>query len=143
MFRIGSEIPGLGTDYAGLIETTLAAVYHHSKSFTRATAETLYVTGGARNSREIIRRVAAIWNRRVTPVEEGGAALGAAVAGACAFLKNEGETIDMEQYIGAGLLKKEPPFQPGTEDVLAFHRPGGFLEVFAREETRLRERKTI
>jgi xylulokinase len=137
MVRIGNETPDLGTDYAGLIETTLAAVYHHSKGFTRATAETLYVTGGARNSREIIRRVAAIWNRPVTPVEEGGAALGAAVAGACAFLKTEGDTIDTEQYIGADLLKREPPFQPGKEDVLAFHRRGGYLNVFAAEEAKL------
>lgn len=137
MVRMAHEAPGLGSDYAGLIETTLAAVYHHSKGFTRETTETLYVTGGARNSREIIRRVAAIWNRQVTPVEQGGAALGAAVAGACSFLKTEGDTINTEQYIGANLLKKEQPFQPGTEDVLAFHRPGGYLDIFAAEEAKL------
>ena len=134
LVRISHETSGLGTDYAGLIETTLAAVYHHSKGFTRETVATLYVTGGARNSREIIRRVAAIWNRQVTPVEQGGAALGAAVAGACAFLEAEGNTIDTEQYIGANLLKREQPFQPGTDDVLAFHRPGGYLDMFAAEE---------
>lgn len=135
--RIGSETPGLGTDYAGIIETTLAAVYHHARGFTRETTETLYVTGGARNSREIIRRVAAIWNRPVTPVEEGGAALGAAVAGACAFLKTEGETIDTEHFIGAGLLKRERTFPPAAEDVLAFHRRGGYLDRFAMEEDKL------
>jgi xylulokinase len=135
--RIGNETPGLGTDYAGIIETTLAAVYHHSKGFTKATTEPLYVTGGARNSQEILRRVAAIWNRQVTPVAESGAALGAAVAGACAFLKAEGEAIDIEQYIGAALLKREQPFQPRAEDVLAFHRSAGFLDVFAAEEAKL------
>jgi xylulokinase len=137
MVRVGNETPGLGTDYAGLIETTLAAVYYHSKGFTRKTSETLYVTGGARNSREILRRVAAIWNRPVTPVEGGGAALGAAVAGAGTFLKAEGNTVDMEQYIGADLLKKESPFQPGLGDVRAFHRRGGYLDMFAVEETKL------
>ncbi len=137
MVRIGNAIPGLGTDYAGIIETTLAAVYYHAKGFTRETTETLYVTGGARNSEEIIRRVAAIWNRPVTSIEEGGAALGAAVAGALAFLKTEGDTLDTEQYIGAGLLKREQPFQPRAEDVLAFHRPGGYLDRFAIEEAKL------
>jgi xylulokinase len=137
LVRIGKETPDLGTDYAGLIETTLAAVYHHSKGFTGENTGSLYVTGGARNSPEIIRRVAAIWNRPVTPIEEGGASLGAAVAGACAFLKSEGDTADVEEYIGEGFLKRERPVLPGTEDVLAFHRRGGYLDRFAAEEAKL------
>jgi xylulokinase len=137
MVRLGSEKPGLSTDYAGIIETTLAAVYHHSKSFTKDTRETLYVTGGARKSREILRRVAAIWNRPVTAVEVGGAALGASVVGAASFLISQGNVIDTEKYISSVLLVKEPPCQPGTEDTLAFHRPGGFLDRFAATEMRL------
>jgi xylulokinase len=143
MVRVGNEIPDLGTDYTGLIETTLAAVYRHSKGFTRKTSETLYVTGSARSSHEILRRVSAIWNRPVAPVEEGGAALGAAVAGAGAFLKAEGDTIDMEQYIGDDFLKREPPFQPGVEDIRAFHRSGGYLDMFAAEETKLLPRPPL
>jgi xylulokinase len=137
MVRIGNENPNLATDYAGLIETSLAAVYHHSKGFSRATSEPLYVTGGAKNSPEIIRRVAAIWRRQIIPIEEGGAALGAAVIAAGSFLKFRGETLNIEQYIGSGLLKRKQPIQPSADDVLAFHRPGGFLEKFAVEETKL------
>jgi xylulokinase len=137
MVRLGNETPGLGMDYAGIIETTLAAVYHHSKDFTKNTKETLYVTGGARKSREILRRVAAIWNRPVEAVEEGGAALGASVAGGVSFLRTQGDTIDTERYIGPALREKEPPYQPRTEDILAFHRPGGFLDRFAAAEARL------
>jgi xylulokinase len=137
MVRIGIEKPDLGTDYASLIETTLASVYYHSKGFTRETTEALYVTGGARNSREIIRRVAAIWNRKVIPIEEGGAALGAAVAGACAFLKSEGNIVDTEQYVSAGFLKREQLFQPNSEDILVFHRPGGYLDMFVVEEAKV------
>ncbi len=138
LIRIGNEKPHLGTDYAGLIETTLASVYFHSKGFMRKTAEPLYVTGGAKNSREIIRRVAAIWNRRVVPIDEGGAALGAAVAGATGFLKAEGSSINAAQYIaGSALLKRERPFQPVPDDVMAFHRDGGFLDRFAKEEASL------
>ncbi|MGD9143179.1 MAG: FGGY family carbohydrate kinase [Dehalococcoidia bacterium] len=137
MVRIGKETPGLGTDYAGLIETTLTSVYHHSKDFTGKTSGVLYVTGGARKSLEIIRRVAAIWNRPVTPIEEGGAALGAAVAGASAFLKSEGDTPDMEEFIGEGLLKREPTVLPEAEDVLVFHRPGGYLDRFTAAKAKL------
>jgi len=137
MVRIGLEKPSLGNDYAGLIETSLAAIYHHSKDFSMATSEPLYVTGGAKNSPEILRRVAAIWRRQIIPIEEGGAALGAAVIAAGTFFRSRGETINMEQYISSGLLKRKQPFQPGTDDVLAFHRPGGYLEKFAMEEAKL------
>ena len=136
MIRIGEETSNLGTDYAGLIETTLAAVYHHSRGFTGEDIGTLRFTGGARNSPEIIRRVAAIWNRPVTPVE-GGAALGAAVAGAGAFLKSVGDTFDIERYIDEGLLKRGQTVLPETGDVLAFHRPGGYLDRFAAAEAKL------
>jgi xylulokinase len=46
--------PELGNDYAGLIESTLAAVYYHSKSFTGETDQPLFVTGGATGSGEIM-----------------------------------------------------------------------------------------
>jgi xylulokinase len=135
--RTGGEKPGLGADYAGIIETTLAAVYLHSKSFMKETTESLYVTGGAAKSPGIIRRVAAIWGRPVIPIAECGAALGAAVAGAGAFLKSEGKITDATQYISASFLKKERLVRPKQADVLSFHRPGGYLERLAVEEARL------
>jgi xylulokinase len=137
MVRLNKETQTLDADYAGLIETTLASVYIHSKSFTRNTHETLYVTGGAGKSPEVIRRVAAIWNRPVTPVEAGGAALGAAVTGAYAYLKAAKDKTAAEQFIHADLLKREKPVHPIAEDVLAFHRSGGYLDILAAEETKL------
>ncbi len=128
MVRIGYEKPSLGADYAGLIETTLASVYYHSQGFTRETSQPLYVTGGAGSSREIIRRVAAIWNRPVVPLDEGGAALGAAIAGAHALLK---------PWQKLEFVKSRQPIQPRPEDVAAFHRPGGFLDIFVKEEAKL------
>jgi hypothetical protein len=59
----------LDNDYSGLIETTLAAVYYHSRPFSKLTAGPLYVTGGATASREIIRRISGIWNRPVIRME--------------------------------------------------------------------------
>ena len=132
--RIGDETPGLGIDYAGLIESTLASVYYHSKGFTRDTKEPLYVTGGAGNSPEIIRRVAAIWNRPVITLDEGGAALGAAAAGACAYLQTQ-QPLE--------LLKTTQPIQPKLNDVQAFHNPGGYLDAFAKEEAKLLEQSPL
>jgi xylulokinase len=136
LVRVGDKTPGLGTDYAGLIETALASVYHHSIGFTRETAEPLYVTGGAAGSPEIMKRVAAIWNRQVIPVEKGGAALGAAVAGAYAFLKAEDEETDIEQFC-ATILRRGDAIKPSPDDIATIHEPGGYLDKFATEEAKL------
>lgn len=136
LVRAKNVTPHFGADYAGLIEATLAAVYHHSRDFGRETTEPLYVTGGATNSPGIMRRISAIWNRPVVPVEKGGAALGAAVAGAYGFFRSEGEEIDVEQFV-ANLLKRKEPIQPRPEDVAALHSPGGYLDKFATEEAKL------
>lgn len=133
--RIGDSIPGLGLDYAALIETTLTAVYTYSKGFTRETGETLYVTGGARNSREILRRIAAVWNRPVIPIEAGGATLGAAVAGVIGYHRSEGKEFDILK--NTGLLKEGKKINPRREDVDAFHRQRGFLEWYSEEESRI------
>jgi xylulokinase len=135
--RAGDFEANLSNDYAGLIETTLAAVYHHSKSFSRVTAAPLFVTGGAAASPEILRRVAAIWQKLVIPIEEGGAALGAAVAAACTFLKTQKEMISPGNFIGPGLQARGEPVQPRDEDIKAFHSPGGYMERFAVEEERV------
>lgn len=136
LVRVEHATPSLGTDYAGLIETALAAVYHHSRGFARETTEPLYVTGGATNSRGIMRRISAIWNGHIIPVEKGGAALGAAVAGAYAFLKSEGEVVDIEQF-GVNFLRRGETIQPRPEDVSAIHGSGGYLDKFAVEEAKL------
>lgn len=62
--------------------------------------------------------------------------MGAAVAGAYAFLKSEGEEIDVEQF-GANLLIRGEARQPMLEDVSAIHGPDGYLDKFAAEEAKL------
>jgi len=83
-----------------------------------------------------MRRVAAIWNRQTIPMEKGGAALGAAVAGAYAFFKSEGKEIDIEDFC-LNLLRTGEVIQPRPEDVATIHQPGGYLDRFATEEARL------
>ena len=87
----------------------------------------LYVTGGANKSPEILRRVAAIWNKPVVRIEEAGAALGAAAAGAYAFLKTTGKEVKIEE-INKKLLKRDDVIHPLAEDVKAYHSSGGYLE---------------
>jgi xylulokinase len=137
IIRVGEVIPGLGAEYAGFIEASLAAVYHHSRGFSRETAEPLYVTGGAGNSPEIMRRVAAMWKRPVIPVAEGGAALGAAVAGAVALFRSEGKSLDTVEFVDESLLERGQPLRPGDDDIRAFHRRGGYLDRFGVAEAKL------
>ena len=121
--------PTLSEDYTGIIETSLAAVYVYSAVFTQQTQAPLFVTGGATDSPEIMRRVAGIWNRPTLPVEKGGAALGAAVAGVKALHDAENESFDIEAF-SASVLKRGEPIQPHPEDVAAYHGEGKYLQRF-------------
>ena len=121
--------PTLSEDYTGIIETSLAAVYVYSAVFTKQTQAPLFVTGGATDSPEIMRRVASIWNRPTLPVEKGGAALGAAVAGVKALHDAANESFDIEAF-SASVLKRGEPIQPHPEDVAAYHGKGKYLERF-------------
>jgi len=133
--RLGYDTPGPAADYAGIVESSLAAVYAHSRHFTTP-GDRLFVTGGPSRSREVLRRVAAIWRREAVPVDQGGAALGAAVSGACALLKNQGEDFDAGAYAACFLGRREP-VSPRPEDVAACHGPGGLLERYAEAEKRV------
>ena len=121
--------PTLAEDYTGIIETSLAAVYVYSAVFTKQTQAPLFVTGGATDSPEIMRRVAGIWNRPTLPVEKGGAALGAAVAGVKALQDAANESFDIEAF-SASVLKRGEPIQPHPEDVAAYHGEGKYLQRF-------------
>ncbi|MCH8293515.1 xylulose kinase [Candidatus Poribacteria bacterium] len=128
--------PTLASDYAGIIETSLAAVYLHSENFTKKSEEPLYITGGVTDSAEIMKRVAGIWNREIVPMEKGGPALGAAVAGAYAHCKSQGEPFDVEEF-SQGILKRRVPIPPKSEDVEAYHGSGRYLEKFRLEEAKI------
>jgi xylulokinase len=127
IMRTTHDAPDLGADYSGLIETTLGTMYLYSKQFTKESSDPLYVTGGATRSPEILRRVAAIWNKPVVKIEETGAALGAAAAGVYAFLKTTGKEVKIDE-INKKLLKKGETIQPTPADVDVYHGSGKYLE---------------
>ena len=128
--------PNLAKDYTGVIETSLAAVYIYSQVFTKRTREPLYVTGGATDSPQIMRRVASIWNRPVVSVEKGGAALGAAVAGTKVFCHQNESPFDIEKFC-TSILKHGEHIQPNDADVLAYHGEGNYLSRFHQEYERI------
>ena len=132
----------LAEDYTGIIETSLAAVYIYSAVFTKQTQEPLFVTGGATDSPEIMRRVAGIWNRPTLPVEKGGAALGAAVAGVKALFDSdtdrETEPFDVEAF-SAAVLKRGESIQPNPTDVAAYHGDGKYLQQFQEKYEKIME----
>ena len=140
--RIGDAVPGFESDYCGLVESSLAAVYLHSRDFARPKEPLLHVVGGATGSLGVMRRVAAIWNRPVVPIGEAGAALGASVAGVRALLKSEGAELGVEG-LSEALVQRGAVIDPLPEDVAAFHRPGGYLDRFAVEEASLLQRHQI
>ncbi len=119
----------LAEDYTGVIETSLAAVYVYSEVFTKPSQAPLYVTGGATESPQIMRRVAGIWNRPVLSVEKGGAALGAAVAGVKAYCGHIAEPFDVEAF-SAAVLKRGELVQPNPADVTAYQGDGKYLQRF-------------
>ncbi len=125
----GSDTSNLADDYTGVIETSLAAVYVYSQVFTKQTQEPLFVTGGATDSPQIMRRVAGIWNRPVASVEKGGAALGAAVAGVKAYCNHIDTPFDIETFSG-DVLKRGELIQPHAVDVAAYHGDGNYLQRF-------------
>jgi xylulokinase len=135
--RVGYETPNFAADYVGIVESTLAATYLHSRRLMTP-GDTLYVTGGPASSPEVLRRVAAIWDRKVIAVEDAGAALGAAVSGAYALLGSEGRAHEPEKF-AASFLNKRAPIMPRSDDVSAYHRADGWLSRFAQAETRLLE----
>ena len=135
--RIGYDSPDLAADYAGAIESALGIVYLYSRGFAGDNREPIAVTGGVTKVPEILRRIAAIWNRPVVTIGTVGAALGAAVAGACALGKETGESIDADE-VSASVLPRSAAVEPAPSDVRAFHGDGGYL---ARLETEYEKRR--
>ena len=132
--RIGYDKSDFAIDYAGIIESSLASVYLHSLSFM-VPDEALYVAGGPTQSPEIMRRVAAIWNRNVCAIEDTGAALGAAVPGAYALHQTRSEPTDPAQFT-TPYLRQSRPIPPVPKDVQAYHGPKGYLKQFQSAEAR-------
>ncbi len=127
----------LASDYSGLIDSSLGLLYHYSRAFSESSSteerrgssfgrtEPLYLTGGPTESEEILRRIAAIWNREVVTIGKVGAALGAAAAG-LETLGRAGYLIDSEDLIRR-ILPTKRRAHPDPSYLQAYHGEGAYL----------------
>lgn len=126
-------------DYGGIVDSTLAAVYLYSRHFAPESEEPLSVTGGATGSREIMRRVAAIWRRPVAAIGKVGAALGSAVSGASALRREAGfRDLPDPESLSRRLLPQGSPLAPSEADITRYHGADAYLERFRVAYERLR-----
>jgi hypothetical protein len=86
-----------------------------------------------------MKRLAAVWNRNVIPIEKAGAALGAAVSGAYALSLSRDLDLDAGKF-GSSFLKKQPAVKPQPADVSAYHGAAGFLKRYKAAESKLMTR---
>ena len=135
--RCGYEEGSLASDYAGVVESSLGSIYLNSEYFM-APDDKIYVAGGATSSGQILRRIAGIWNRDVIAIETGGAALGAAVSGACALLSAEDEGVEKDEFSGS-FLRTKKAIKAEPVDVKAYHRENGYLNRLKEVESRVIE----
>ncbi|MBN2371499.1 MAG: xylulose kinase [Vicinamibacteria bacterium] len=127
LIRIGYKSADLNSDYGGIIDFSLAAVYLTSRAFAPESKLPLFATGGATASDQIMRRISAIWNRPVVAIGHVGAALGSAVSAAVALLKAKDAAVDAEALSKAALPRGRR-VDPKPEDSAAYHKSGGYLE---------------
>ncbi len=133
--RIGYSQPELAADYSGIVESSLASIYLNSRHFM-APGGVLFVTGGPSSNSQVLRRVAAIFNRDVVAVEQGGAALGAAGTAACLWLMEQGDAVDPGLYC-ASLLEHGRKFEPSPEDLRAYHDENGMVSRYKELEQQI------
>jgi len=76
-------------DYAGVVDSSLVLLWYYSQGFAPSigtqASKPLYLSGGPSANKEIVKRVAAIWNRPTIVIGKAGAAIGAAAAAAIAL----------------------------------------------------------
>lgn len=92
--RTGFSRGTVENDFSGIVDSSLSLVFYYSKSFSSDSGGTLYVTGGVAKNRQVLRRIAAIWNKDVVSIQSAGAAVGAAVSAASAYSKENSEPLD-------------------------------------------------
>lgn len=116
-------------DYAGVVDSALGLVYRYGKKIGKAAPadDPISVCGGPSASPEIMRRVAALWNRPAVRAGQAGAALGAAVAAAVGLAPEENRDA-VAAALRSAILAGAAVIAPDAELVRRYHAPGGFLD---------------
>ena len=113
-------------DYAGAVDASLGLLELASRSFAGGGLP-ITATGGAAASRGVLRRAASIWGRTILPIADAGAALGAAVAAACALAPaaSRDSLVDRARLACA---RPGAPVEPEPALLRAYRAPGAYLD---------------
>ena len=129
--RLDTGPADFASDFAAVVDSSLGLLYRYGLKITgaRDNAERLAmsVCGGPSTNPGIMRRIAAIWNRRVIQAGQLGAALGAAVA-AAVVLVPENEREALAEAFRTAIFSGKAIFEPDQELVQAYHASGGYLD---------------
>jgi xylulokinase len=101
--RIGYSRGTVESDFSGIVDSSLALVFHYSRLFSSNSGDSLCVVGGVAKNKQVLRRISAIWNRVVVSMRSAGAAVGAAVSGASAYSRERNEQLDPRE-LGEALI---------------------------------------
>ena len=130
--RLDDGPADFANDYPGVVDSALGLVYRYGSKISQSatTGEPISVCGGPSTSPEIMRRIAAIWNRPAIQAGQAGAALGAAVAGAVALVdENDAGTREtLAEKLRAAIYAGKAVTEPEPALVAAYHAPGGYLD---------------
>jgi len=129
--RLDQGVVSFSGDFSAVVDSSLGLIYRYSRKIVgcnKATAqEPMIVCGGASSSPRIMNRIAAIWNRPVIQAGDAGAALGAAVAAAAAFIPEKKRDAILEKLRRATFFGKAV-FTPNPQLVCAYHAPDCYLD---------------
>jgi xylulokinase len=127
--RLDDSPVDFADDYSGIVDSSLGLMYRYGTKIggTGAESDPIDVCGGPSISREIMRRIAALWNRPAIQSGQAGAALGAAVSAAVAIVsEHDGDAVAAS--LRAAIHVNCAMFSPDPERVRSYHAPGGFLD---------------
>ena len=132
MVRLDDGPVDFANDYSGIVDSSLGLVYRYSTKIFSVDSrdDPISVCGGPSASPEVMRRIAAIWNRPAILTGQAGAALGAAIAAAAALIP-AGRDAEREAIIAslrAAIYANSATIFPDPDLVSRYHTPGGFLD---------------
>jgi xylulokinase len=104
--------------YPAVVDSALVLTRHYARGFERG-AGTLAVTGGPSGSDEIVRRVAAVFERPVTVVGSSGAALGSALSAWQTLCDARGADSDLSR-VRRELVPRKDAVEPDADLVRAY-----------------------
>ena len=140
--RLDDGAADFANDYAAVVDSSLGLVYRYGMKIGGSSTDDapVSVCGGPSTSREIMQRIAAIWNRPAIQAGQAGAALGAAVAAAVALVPEAraAERDAVAEKLRAALYVNCAVVEPDPERVRRYHAPGAFLDQLESAFEKLR-----